>query len=134
MATISKINGATDPQLMAKVANTTRPQGDVVLRRAPIDEKVIKEILESPQNSDKTIKTMNLKRIEGISAQLQASIDRVSNNQHQVGFHKDPRTNNFIIEIKNVDGSVIKQFPPEKVLNLMQRLDDLSGMVIDTMT
>ena len=113
MATISKINGANDSMLTAQVADTTSHQ---------------------PQDIENKQIAMDQDSIQEIADRLQESIDRVSKDPHQVAFHKDSQTDRYIIEIKNADGSVVKQFPPEKVLNLMRKLDDLSGMVIDEMT
>ncbi|MFN2369863.1 MAG: flagellar protein FlaG [Candidatus Krumholzibacteriia bacterium] len=39
-----------------------------------------------------------------------------------------------MILIKDAQGEVIKQFPPEKILNLNQKMDDLVGIIIDEAT
>ena len=68
-----------------------------------------------------------------VAAKLQKRIDEVAVDAHKVSIRNQEETNQFVIEIQDPDGNVVKQFPPEKVLNLHQRLDDLSGMVIDEM-
>ncbi len=120
--------------LMAQVEQTARPQQSTAPRPKSANDKIVKKILEQPQKAENMGQKMDPEHIREMAAKLQASIDRVSKDPHQVSFHKDDHTDKFVIEIKNADGSVVKQFPPEKVLNLMRKLDDLSGMVIDEMT
>jgi uncharacterized FlaG/YvyC family protein len=65
---------------------------------------------------------------------VQQALERVDKQPHEVVFRHDEVTNGFVVEIRNPDGSVIRQYPPEKLLNLRRNLDELSGMVIDEMT
>lgn len=66
--------------------------------------------------------------------QVQQELERVAPAPHEIAFRRDESTNGFVIEVRNPDGSVVRQYPPEKLLNLRRRLDELSGMVIDEMT
>ncbi len=66
--------------------------------------------------------------------QVQEVLDRVAPAPHKVTFRRDDTTNGFVIEVRNPDGSMIRQYPPEKLLNLRRKLDEMSGMVIDQMT
>ena len=66
--------------------------------------------------------------------QVQEVLDRVAPEPHKVTFRRDDTTNGFVIEVRNPDGSIVRQYPPEKLLNLRRKLDELSGMVIDEMT
>jgi len=72
--------------------------------------------------------------VQALVADLQEAIDNATVEPHQVGFRQDSRTKGFVIEIRNLDGSLVRQFPPEKVLNLRRKLADLSGMVVDETT
>ena len=78
-------------------------------------------------------KTPSYQEAVEVAEKLQRRIDEVASAQHKVSIRKDERSQQFVIEIQDPDGKVVKQFPSEKVLNLHQRLDDLSGMVIDEM-
>jgi len=69
--------------------------------------------------------------ISKLVQEVQDKIDEVSPDGHKVGFHQDPRSEAFVIEITDSEGRMVKQFPPEKVLNLRRKLAELSGMVID---
>ncbi len=69
-----------------------------------------------------------------IVAQMQKSIEGTAAAPHSVAFRQDGDSNDFVIEIRDPHGELIKQFPPEKVLNLRRKLDELTGMVIDQMT
>ncbi|MBK8166111.1 MAG: flagellar protein FlaG [bacterium] len=66
--------------------------------------------------------------------QVQQELDRMAPATHEIAFRRDESTNGFVIEVRNPDGSVVRQYPPEKLLNLRRRLDEMSGMVIDEMT
>lgn len=66
--------------------------------------------------------------------EVQKELERVAPATHEIAFRRDESTNGFVIEVRNPDGSVVRQYPPEKLLNLRRRLDELSGMVIDEMT
>lgn len=68
-----------------------------------------------------------------VAEKLQKRLDEAAPDPHLVAIRNDERTNQFVIQIKDPDGKVVKQFPPEKVLNLHRKMDDLSGMVIDEM-
>jgi uncharacterized FlaG/YvyC family protein len=66
--------------------------------------------------------------------QVQEALDRVVPEPHKVTFRREESINGFVIEVRNPDGSLVRQYPPEKLLNLRRKLDELSGMVIDEMT
>lgn len=69
-----------------------------------------------------------------MAAEMQETLNAASQEPLSVAFREDERSSGFVIEIRNEAGDVVRQFPPEKVLNLRGRLDELSGMVIDEMT
>jgi uncharacterized FlaG/YvyC family protein len=66
--------------------------------------------------------------------QVQEVLDRVAPAPHKITFRRDDTTNGFVIEVRNPDGSMIRQYPPETLLKLRRKLDEMSGMVIDEMT
>lgn len=65
---------------------------------------------------------------------LQEALARSRPEDWHVGFREDADTGIFVIEIKDDEGRVIKQFPSEKILNLHLKLDDLAGVVVDETT
>ena len=71
---------------------------------------------------------------EELARQVQETLSKVAPRPHEVAFRLDADSNGFVIEIRNPDGTLLRQYPPEKLLNLRRRLDELSGMVIDEMT
>ena len=140
MAVISRIEGLLNSQLTGQVAATAR---SLPANPPRSSERVIPE-LPSPRGVDATpvyretiqhaIDIRSPERIQAMVDQLQETMSRYSAQPHEVGFRQDPVTDLVIIEIRNPEGEVLKQFPPEKVLNLHRRLDELSGIVIDRMT
>ncbi|MBU8870696.1 MAG: flagellar protein FlaG [Gemmatimonadales bacterium] len=129
MATISKIAGS-QPQLTGQVGETTRPQPE---KTRPSRETDIKpsqnKVLEEFKDD-----SLDQHKIQDLMDRLQRTMNEHSAEPHEVGFRQDPVSKNVIIEIRNPEGELLKQFPPEKVLNLHQKLDELSGIVIDRMT
>jgi len=67
-------------------------------------------------------------------AEVQEALERLVAPPHKVTFRRDETSNGFVIEVRDPDGSLVRQYPPEKLLNLRRQLDELSGMVIDEMT
>ena len=65
---------------------------------------------------------------------VQEALDRVAPEPHKVTFRRDEATNGFVIEVRNPDGTLLRQYPSEKLLNLRRKLVELSGMVIDEVT
>lgn len=65
---------------------------------------------------------------------LREALNRAKPSDWRVGFHEDSASGKTVIEIKDAEGEVVKQFPPEIVLNLHRKLDDLAGVVIDETT
>ena len=140
MATISKIGGYTNPRLTGQVAESTRP---VPVSPPQSSEREIQDPL-SPRGVDETPAYQEIvpqqneypdpDQIRAMVEQLKKTMDQHSARPLEVAFRHDPLTNNVIIEVRSPEGELIKQFPPEKVLNLQRKLDELSGIVIDRMT
>lgn len=86
---------------------------------------------EAPANS---APVMDPEQAQALAREVQDALDRVAPASHEVAFRRDEATNSFVIEVRDLDGSTVRQYPPEKLLNLRRRLDELSGMVIDQVT
>jgi flagellar protein FlaG len=123
MAPIQSIQERLHPQ-SGTHADGTAPLGATGRAAAPTREA-------APGAGDQAL---DPKVAEEFARKVQETISRVAPRPHEVIFRLDEASNGFVIEIRNPDGSVVRQYPPEKLLNLRRRLDELSGMVIDEMT
>ncbi|MBE0566612.1 MAG: flagellar protein FlaG [Krumholzibacteria bacterium] len=72
--------------------------------------------------------------LEAALDRLRESLARVRPEPYRVSFRTDEETNRTVILIKDAAGEVVKQFPPEKILNLHHKMDDLVGMIVDEAT
>lgn len=72
--------------------------------------------------------------LEQAVADLRSALAEVRPPEWSVAIHEDEATGKLVIEIKDAEGEVIKQLPPEKVLNLHRKLADLAGVVLDEAT
>ena len=88
----------------------------------------------APENTTaKELRTLTEADMREVTQKVQTAIDKASKDPQNVEFRHDDRSGGFIIEIRSPSGELIRQFPQEKVLNMRDRLDDLSGMIIDEM-
>lgn len=56
----------------------------------------------------------------------------VKNYNHKINFDVDQKTKQVVVKV--VDGDtkkVIRQIPPEEIINLSQRMDELKGMIFN---
>ena len=71
-------------------------------------------------------------QVEDLVAELAAAMEQAAPDPRSVSFRHEEGILDFVIEITNREtGEMITQFPPEKILNMRERLDELVGMVID---
>ncbi len=140
MANISKIAGPLEmPTRMghAQPGRTQRDDAGVSADSTKVEilqPQGVNDALKRQEDSGLPEQAIPTKVISDLVSQLQKSLDQASRHEFQVGFHEDSQTGTMVIEIKDRDGEMVKQFPPEKVLNLQRKMDELSGMVIDEMT
>ena len=88
---------------------------------------------EEPAPPIGTGKTFDSKEVDRLMEDIQKQLNALTEG-HRVSFRKDEETGTTVIEVRDPEGNLIRQFPPEKLLNLRRKQDDLSGMVIDRMT
>ncbi len=69
--------------------------------------------------------------LDAALAKLGEALAKVRPEPYKVSIRKDQESGQVVILIKNAEGDVIKQYPPEKILNLHQSMDDLIGMIVD---
>lgn len=122
MAPITAIQGRTAAEI---AATSTQTYADSSPRDVPRASPVRAD--EAPPH------TVDPARLQEAREDVQALLDEVGTG-HRVGFHEDAATGTMVVEIRDEEGRLIRQFPPEKLLNLQEKLADLSGMVIDETT
>ncbi len=128
MATISITSGEISSKLTHQAAKLVR-------RAEPKTVEIPAESSPEPaQTPPEPTKSVSIDDLHNMVAEIQQTLDNTSPIPLRVGFRLDERADGFVIEIKNENGEVIRQFPPEKALNLRSKLDELSGMVIDEMS
>ncbi|MCP4293685.1 MAG: flagellar protein FlaG [bacterium] len=130
MSGINSVQVSPEAELATKAIEPKKQESNPVeTRQRPAPEQSTKRD-EKVSNNEVTA---TYQEAEQVADKLQARINELSSDPHQVSIHNDEETKQYVIEIKDPEGKTVKQFPPEKVLNLHQKLDDLSGMVIDEM-
>lgn len=140
MVTISNISG---PSALGKdSATSTSPRGPRADAALPAETpgpdlthpNGVPKALNSQQKKELPGEAFSQKDVESVVSQMQDALARATGEQYQVGFRQNEGSRDFVIEIKDQEGKLVKQFPPEKVLNLQRKMDELSGMVIDEVT
>jgi uncharacterized FlaG/YvyC family protein len=140
MATIRSISGPTEASLTgnARTQEQTVPTPGATQPASqpaePAKPRGIKEAINQLQDNKVALEKPSLDDLREITKELQETIDRAAPDEYIVGFRQDSRANTYVLEIKDHEGKVKKQFPPEKVLNMHGKLAELSGMVIDELT
>ncbi len=129
MATNSITSIGVAPQLTGQATETvSRPT-----KERSVPEKA--QSLPAPEKpSDEDLQIMSQTDLRELVDEMQAAMDKVANEPLNVDLKPDDSPGGFIIEIRTGNGDLVQQFPPEKVLNMRSKLDELSGMVIDEMT
>lgn len=139
MANISTITDKSIAPQTVQVEKSTRPAPSSESKVQPrehaetVSYKEDKEPNEDVVSIESSVKNPSYEETFAVAEKLQARIDEIASVAHSVSIRTDQTTKQFVIEIQDPEGKTLKQFPSEKVLNLHQRLDDLSGMVIDEM-
>lgn len=139
MAIITKIAastaaGVSHTQPVGEKVQRTDAGQDLEVRKSEITQpQGVKEVLKTQKNNELKRENLPQQNVEELSRQLQEALDKAAHDQYEVGFRQKSDDNSYVIEIKDEEGNLVKQFPPEKVLNLQRKMDELSGMVIDEM-
>ncbi|RLA40184.1 MAG: hypothetical protein DRR06_17840 [Gammaproteobacteria bacterium] len=141
MATISISGGGIETQLTNRATNSiARPTNDILTADGasspgPADASNPAQSLPAPENpSANNVQAPTVAELKNMASEIQEALDKSSKEPLNVNFRPDERVAGFVIEIRNGDGELVRQFPLEKVLNMRSKLDELSGMVIDEMT
>lgn len=119
MAAVTSIPSSLGEGLAHRIAPSVRPSADVSREPPPAPRAPS----AAPVSQD----------MEDARGQLQEALQRAGLD-HRVGFRVDEGTGATVVEIRDLEGRLVRQFPPEKLLNLREKLADLSGMVVDRAT
>lgn len=123
MATIQSIQEGIHPQAGRPATGTGRPEA--------ADRPAVPARETVPAASDAAL---DPKAAAEFARKVEETLSKAAPHPYEVAFRVDEASHGFVIEIRNTDGTVIRQYPPEEMLNLRRRLDEMSGMVIDEMT
>lgn len=153
MATIEPLNSAmtyqaqaaSKPQVVAPVNTEVPEDGQTVnvdettasvTRSQPEDDKSGEEAGSQQQANAKTQQQVNTKQTQQKSEQLKkaiAEMNRKINNSNEeavFGVHED--TNRIMIKIMDKETKeVIKEFPPEKTLDMIAKIWEMAGILVD---
>ena len=111
------INGLTPQQSGLQVASRV---GAFSVPSPPVSEK------DSGFNASAAIKSeTGQSAADALRARSQANV------RSGTRIHVDEATERVVVEIVNADDEVIKQIPPEEVLRIAARFQQLTGLIFD---
>lgn len=93
------------------------------------EKKVVSEVIKKEPNSNEKEKQVN-------SRDLNSAVDKANkvlfkNNTH-LQFRIHEKTNEVMVKIvDDVSGEVLKEIPPEKMLDLVAKLWEIAGIIVD---
>lgn len=137
MAAISRISALPDAQVPTArqgADRASRAEAGPALGSSQAQiprSKGVGEVLKDQKDNELRSKLPSEADMRALVESLQKTIDRAVKHPYRVGFRHEEKTGIPVIEIRDEEGHIVKQFPPEKVLNLQRKMDELSGMVID---
>ena len=120
-------------------AGVTEPSHSRLSHRADVSRACSSPLpadaLKRSDRTDRTADTVPLNRqkeFHELAAHLQRALAAALPEPCSVCFRWAEEDNLFILEVRNEStGELIKQYPPEKILNIRRRLDELLGVMID---
>lgn len=130
MSTIQSVQAGADPRLTGRTSATGRE--DPASARA--EKAGAGNVSAQPAPAEPAVPVLEPEESMRYAEAVQKILAEAAPETHKITFRPDETTNGYVIEVRDPDGVVIRQFPPEKLLNLRRKLDELSGMVIDEMT
>ena len=129
------INGITQPRTGGIAeARVRRPstQSDPAGRADSKTNPAGANPVAVPEESTTSTLQLTRQQVEDLVAELAAAMEQVAPDPRSVSFRHEEGMHDFVIEVTNREtGEMITQFPPEKILNMREHLDELVGMVID---
>ncbi|MBI3582826.1 MAG: flagellar protein FlaG [Nitrospinae bacterium] len=97
------------------------------------DIKTQDNILSLSKDAKSAESVNNVKpSIEDVRGEVEKLNQIVKNYNHKLNFDVDQKTKQVVVKV--IDGDtkkVIRQIPPEEIINLSQRMDELKGMIFN---
>lgn len=82
------------------------------------------------QSSDAlSVRTISPEEMSGTLAQIQKVVEAATGRA--LSFEVDEDRKDIIVTVKDSEGEIIRQIPPEEVMALRKRLEDLVGVFMD---
>jgi len=138
MSIISITSGGIDAKLKNLAAEpTARPRTVAAPTPAPPQPELSgdpKHVSALPLPDKPTADELSLlseEALRSLVSEINQALSAADKPPLNVDIRPDERNKGFVIEIRTESGDLVRQFPPELILNLRQKLDELSGMVID---
>ncbi len=110
-------------------------------RQVPGDgkhEHVTKETVKSSSTSSQptiTKETLDHQEVQQLADEMAEAIAVAGFEPRDVNLRYEVDANVFVIEVKEPEtGELIMQFPPEELISMRERMDELIGMFIDRMS
>jgi flagellar protein FlaG len=111
----------------APILPSSRADNSSLVNNSPhVEIKPIKGV------TDEVLKNIDIKSRESIERTIQALKDYVESNNRSLKIQVHQGTGAIVIKvISEKDGSVIREIPPEKLLDLIQSMEDFSGALFN---
>jgi uncharacterized FlaG/YvyC family protein len=107
-----------------KTASRAGTPNSEYARELPLHEERAPRSIEEP--------ALDFEEIREFVDRLAAALAEVAPEPRVVHFRAVEESEDVVIEVRNWEtGELITQIPPEKILNLRARLDELVGTVVD---
>lgn len=95
---------------------------------AQFDQK----IREGDRSAEKVFPTAGSKKAEALDRALQKLNDTARAFQLRLRFQKHQASNRWIVRVVDpLDDQVLREIPPEQVLNIVAQIQDLIGILLD---
>jgi flagellar protein FlaG len=91
------------------------------------------EVERNPKESHSTQSTEQVEKKQPVEEILTRIKDITRDGTYSIRFEKDQETEAIVVRLVDQEtGEVKRQFPPEEILQLHERLDEWRGNIIDT--
>lgn len=93
-----------------------------------MEQKSMSSVEKTDENHYKNLSESSMKKLTDAIAES----NKIDMSMARISFSKDDDTGDILIKIiDNKTDEVIKQIPPEEIVELRKRLGDMSGLMLD---
>jgi len=104
-------------------------QASPVLKPEPVKPETV---LKKPEKTEEEQKSSEISR-QDMEEMVEALKEMTQTLQTKMNFSIDEGTNDIVIKVLEKDtDKIIKQFPPEELLELQEKMQDLTGLLFNT--